>query len=45
MAKDDTTKLLIQISDKLDTIQELLEEIASNTGLIMLDTGKPPQSS
>jgi hypothetical protein len=44
MEKDDTLKLLIQISDKLDTILETLEQIASNTGKIMLDMGEPPRS-
>jgi len=44
MEKDDSLKVLIEISDKLDTIQELLEQIAGNTGKIMLDMGKPPES-
>lgn len=43
MEKDETIKLLIQISDKLDTITETLEQIANTTGKIMLDM-PPPKS-
>lgn len=43
MEKDDSLKVLIEISDKLDTIREILEQIANNTGMIMLDM-PPPKS-
>lgn len=43
MEKDDTPKLLIDISDKLDTIIEKLEQIADYMGKIMLDY-EPPRS-